>query len=62
MEIEDRGFGMTPSAKKGYGLTSMEARANAIGATLSVGIPGGKGVVVTAILPKTKLAHSYIES
>ena len=53
---------MTPSAKKGYGLTSMEARANAIGATLSVGIPGGKGVVVTAVLPKTKLAHSDVES
>jgi signal transduction histidine kinase len=62
MEIEDRGFVMSPSAKKGYGLTSMEARANAIGATLSVGIPGGKGVVVTAVLPKTKLAHSDVES
>lgn len=62
MEIEDRGFGMTPSAKKGYGHTSMEVRANAIGATLSVGIPGGKGVVVTAVLPKTKLAHSDVES
>jgi two-component system sensor histidine kinase UhpB len=56
--VSDNGFGIDDAATLGYGLLGMTERVKTVGGKLTIDSKKGRGLTVTAVLPRTRVGHS----